>query len=115
MPYMMQKNKGEELNRLYPEDRPVNDWYRFVLSYPPHLVKHYIERFELNEKSSVLDPFCGTGTTLVVCKKQGIKSIGIEANPVVKFAASVKTNWNIVPVRHSKTVFHITHTPNRNT
>lgn len=97
MPYLMQTNKGEELNRLYPEDRPVNDWYRFVLSYPPHLVKEYIARFELDEKSSVLDPFCGTGTTLLACKKQGIKSIGIEANPVVKFAASVKTDWNIEP------------------
>ena len=76
MPYMMQTNKGEELNRLYPEDRSVNDWYRFVLSYPPHLVKDYIARFELNSKSSVLDPFCGTGTTLVACKKQGINIFG---------------------------------------
>ncbi len=97
MPYSTQTNKGEERNRLYPEDRPVNEWYRFILSYPPHLVKNYIARFELNEKSSVLDPFCGTGTTLVACKKQGIKSFGIEANPVVKFAASVKTDWDIDP------------------
>lgn len=97
MPYLTQTNKGEERNRLYPEDRPVNEWYRFVLSYPPHLVKNYIARFELDKKSAVLDPFCGTGTTLVACKKQGIKSFGIEANPVVKFAASVKTDWNIDP------------------
>ena len=77
------------------------------MSYPPHLVKDYIARFELNEKSSVLDPFCGTGTTLVACKKQGIKSIGIEANPVVKFAASVKTDWNIDPdvlIEHAELV-----------
>ena len=97
MPYLTQTNQGAERNRLYPEDRPVNEWYRFVLSYPPHLVKNYIARFELDKKSTVLDPFCGTGTTLVACKKQGIKSFGIEANPVVKFAASVKTDWDIDP------------------
>ena len=107
MPYMTQTRKGEELNRLYPEDRPVNEWYRFVLSYPPHLVRDYINRFGLDEENCVLDPFCGTGTTLVECKKRGIRSVGIEANPVVQFAASVKTDWNIDPdvlITHAETV-----------
>jgi hypothetical protein len=37
--------KGEMLegstNKLYVEDLAAHDWYRFVLSFPPHLVKHY--------------------------------------------------------------------------
>ena len=45
----------------------------------------------------MLDPFCGTGTTLVECKKMGLPSVGLEANPVVAFAASVKTSWDIDP------------------
>ncbi len=45
----------------------------------------------------VLDPFCGTGTTLVECKKQGIPSEGLESNPVVHFAACTKTNWAVSP------------------
>jgi hypothetical protein len=45
----------------------------------------------------VLDPFCGTGTTVVECKKQGISSVGIEANPVAHFACQTKTNWSINP------------------
>lgn len=28
---------------LRPEDQPVHDWYRFVLSFPPHLVRTYIQ------------------------------------------------------------------------
>ena len=32
-------------NKLKPTDRPVQDWYRFVLSFPPHLVRNYIARF----------------------------------------------------------------------
>ena len=45
----------------------------------------------------VLDPFCGTGTTLVECKKLGVASIGIEANPVPCFASRVKVDWSVDP------------------
>ena len=52
-------------NKLDPQDRAFHDWYRFVLSFPPHLVRDYIKKFQLTQKSVVLDPFCGTGTTLI--------------------------------------------------
>jgi hypothetical protein len=80
-------------NRLRPEDRSVHDWYRFVLSFPPHLVETYLERFGVTPGMRVLDPFCGTGTTLVECKKLGISSVGIERNPMACFASLVKLNW----------------------
>ncbi len=38
MAYVTQTQKGKERHRLYPEDLPVHEWYRFVLSFPPHLV-----------------------------------------------------------------------------
>ncbi|MBW7995547.1 MAG: site-specific DNA-methyltransferase [Candidatus Glassbacteria bacterium] len=82
-------------NKLEPNDRAIHDWYRFVLSFPPHLVRHYIDRFELTDGDTLLDPFCGTGTTLVEAKKNGISSIGIEANPMAHFASKVKINWDI--------------------
>jgi hypothetical protein len=77
-------------------DNPtVHDWYRFVLSYPDHLVAGLIEKFGIGRNHVVLDPFVGTGTTLVECKRRGITAIGIDANPVTAFASRVKTNWNI--------------------
>lgn len=57
-----------EWNQIREADRVVHDWYHFVLSYPPHLVQEYVEKFGLNEHHCVLDPFCGTGTTVVECK-----------------------------------------------
>lgn len=74
------RSADSEPNKLYLEDRPVHEWYRYVLSFPPHLVRTYLDRYGVDERQRVLDPFCGTGTVLVECKKRGIPSIGIEAN-----------------------------------
>ncbi len=82
-------------NKLAPQDRAFHDWYRFVLSFPPHLVRDYIQKFQLNRSSVVLDPFCGTGTTLVESKLAGLKAIGLEGNPFPYFASSVKTSWDL--------------------
>ena len=97
MTYTTQLQNGNELNRLYENDRPVHEWYRFVLSFPPHLVRHYVEKFSLARGHLILDPFCGTGTTLVEAKKLGIGSVGVEANAMAHFAASVKTDWDVEP------------------
>jgi hypothetical protein len=93
--------RPREDNRIRPEDHPVHEWYRFVLSYPPHLVRTYLERFDLGAGDLVMDPFCGTGTTLVECKKSGVSSIGTEANPVAWFASDTKTRWDVDPERLS--------------
>jgi hypothetical protein len=94
-------------NKLYVEDAAAHEWYRFVLSYPPHLVRDYIQRFNLDSAHTLLDPFCGTGTTVVEGKKLGIPSIGIEANPMAHFASQVKVDWSPVPdglIEHAQQV-----------
>jgi DNA modification methylase len=70
-----------------------------VLSFPPHLVRDYLKRFGVRNGQTVLDPFCGTGTTLVECKKLGLTSVGLEANPMACFASQVKLDWEVDPAR----------------
>ena len=84
-------------NALRAEDAAVHDWYRFVLSFPPHLVAEYLGRFDIASDSVVLDPFCGTGTTLVEAKKRGVSSVGLEAMPMTAFAAATKVDWACDP------------------
>jgi len=82
-------------NQMLPEDKPIHGWYQFVLGYPPHLVRHYLSKFDINHDDIVLDPFCGTGTTPVECMKNGVPSYGIDANVMACFASRTKTNINL--------------------
>lgn len=55
----------------------------------PHNLTHPNEKpvgvmrqlIECHEAMIILDPFCGSGSTLVACKELGRKYIGIEINP----------------------------------
>jgi DNA methylase len=98
---------GMITNTLMLQDAPVHDWYRFVLSFPPHLVREYLQRFHVSAQDVVLDPFCGTGTTLVECKKLHIPSIGIDANNMAHFASSVKVDWQPDPEKLNTLALHI--------
>jgi hypothetical protein len=96
-----------EDNKLRIDDRAAHQWYRFVLSFPPHLVRSYVAKFDLNASHRVLDPFSGTGTTLVECKKLGISSFGLEPNPIACFASRTKLHWSVDPdelLLHAQTI-----------
>ena len=84
---------GNVENKLRVEDSSIHDWYRFVLSFPPHLVQQYLETFCVDQTSFVLYPFCGTVTNNVECKKHGVTYWGIEASPLTHFVSKTKCVW----------------------
>jgi DNA modification methylase len=86
-----------EANKVRAQDHAVHDWYRFVLSFPPHLVRDCFRQLGIEPGQRVLDPFAGTGTTLVEAKRAGLGSVGLEGHPLGHFACSVKTDWTLDP------------------
>ena len=44
--------------------------------------------------TAVLDPFCGSGTTLIECQRLGLPSVGIDLNPIACLITRVKTASN---------------------
>jgi hypothetical protein len=91
----VQESRNGSINDVRKDDFPIHNWYRFVLSFPPHLVRQYLTAFDLGQSALVLDPFCGTGTTLVECKKQGVPSAGCDAHPFAAMVSRVKTSWGL--------------------
>ncbi len=79
------------------EENLVHKWYRIIMGFDGRLVKNLIDFLSIKSHNLVLDPFCGSGTTLVECKKNEIRSVGIDTNPVCVLASRVKTNWNVNP------------------
>jgi len=87
--------KPEEITFKGKLNEPVHSWFRLTPSYSPYLVRLIIQRMELGKDKKVLEPFAGTGTTLIECKKAGIESFGVEINPILHTIAKGVTNWDL--------------------
>jgi DNA modification methylase len=87
----------KELVTFIPNKKePIHNWYYFKEGFSKQLVDIFIDQFNLNENSIVLDSFCGVGTTLLTCKQRGIKSIGFDVSPLFVFVSKVKLeNYNL--------------------
>ncbi len=72
-------------------DMPIYGWYLMPEAYSAQLVDEAIREFGVPEGGTVLDPFCGTGTTLVAARLSGYNAVGVEVNPFLSFASRVKT------------------------
>src|SRR5436305_78861 len=61
----------------------VHRWFRLTPSFGPDLVQKMLEDTETGAGHVVLDPFSGAGTTLIEAKMEGIRSVGLEINPLL--------------------------------
>ena len=71
-----------------------HSWSPYVQGFSSEFVDYVIDKYSLNEKSYLFDPFSGSGTVSVQSKLRGVNSIGIEMMPLMSFMSNVKINWD---------------------
>lgn len=63
----------------------IHDVHPYPCKYPPHAIASY-----LLTNGVVLDPFCGSGTTLLEAARQGSTAIGFDCNPIAVLISRFK-------------------------
>ena len=89
------------------EELPVHRWWPYVQGYSAEFVADWIARAELPEQASVLDPFAGSGTSLVEARRAGFRAIGHEILPPAALAARVKTTFETDPTGLVRAAEHV--------
>lgn len=75
---------------------PVHGWFTYPAGFSYLAVEHSISEANLIiGKSTIYDPFMGSGTTNLVAKSLGYNSMGVEAHPFVHRITTSKMNWKI--------------------
>ncbi|RUQ27957.1 MAG: DNA modification methylase [Candidatus Competibacteraceae bacterium] len=70
---------------------PVHRWYRYSAGFSAEWVEQLIRELS---PSAVLDPFAGSGTTLLAAEAAGVLAYGYESHPFVARIATAKNHWN---------------------
>ncbi|MCT8333453.1 site-specific DNA-methyltransferase [Leptospira sp. 85282-16] len=92
----------DDLNSTYPANSttfadnmklPVHRWFRYSAGFSAEWTKFLIAA-NSSKKTKILDPFAGSGTTLVSSNEMDVTSFGYETHPFVNRIAKVKLNHN---------------------
>lgn len=69
---------------------PYHSWFKYREGFSHTLIKELLFRSGVSKDEYVLDPFCGSGTTVVEAALNGYAGIGIDINPMSAFISEVK-------------------------
>jgi hypothetical protein len=86
---------------------PVHRWFRFSAGFSALWAKSVIAEAANKGEARVLDPFAGSGTTLLVAEDAGVPCYGVEAHPFVARVARAKLSRRSDPgafLRHVELV-----------
>ena len=93
---------------------PIYNWFYYKEGFSRDLVIDLIKKFNIKKNQIILDPFCGSGTTLVASRETGINSIGFDVLDIAFFASVVKTrDYSNVLDELKKTLQEIKNTPKK--
>ncbi len=71
---------------------PIEGIHPYPAKFVAELPRALLDALPVPSGTAVLDPFCGSGTTLVECQRRGLPSVGIDLNPIACLMTRVKTS-----------------------
>ncbi len=71
---------------------PVHRWYRYSAGYSAEWAGALMRHWGVK---NVLDPFGGSGTTVLSAQEQGLNAIGVDVHPFVSKIAKAKLSWDV--------------------
>lgn len=89
------KNETDIVSHLNNNKKIFHRWYSYLEDFPPSLIHQKLLEYNVKRGALILDPFVGSGTTLITSNLLGLNAIGIDVNPVASFVSRVKTSWMI--------------------
>lgn len=118
----MYSNYEKQFNVIYPEsdnatytslmnysddlNKPFQRWYRYKEGFSVDLVKQLIREYNNSPNGIILDPFMGSGSTLLGASELNLNSIGFEVNPFSYFLAYCKLmNYDMETISEFKICF----------
>ncbi|WP_370246408.1 DNA methyltransferase [Nocardioides sp.] len=69
---------------------PVHGWFRYSAGFSAQWAADLIRE---SDASRVLDPFAGSGTTVVAAEECGVRGIGVDVHPFVSRIGRAKLAW----------------------
>jgi SAM-dependent methyltransferase len=82
----------------------VHGLHEYKGKFNPQIAKALLNILSVNPGATVLDPFCGSGTSLVECAHIGVRAIGTDINPLAVFIANAKLRALQTPARELSAV-----------
>lgn len=80
-------------------EAPIHRWFRLTPSFAPELVEDILCHWALSANARILEPFCGVGTTPLVCQGLRLNCDAVELNPLLYFVSTVKVTSLSEPER----------------
>lgn len=72
------------------EEKGIYNWFPFFQAFTSSFLEKIFNRHPMKECQHVLEPFAGSGNTLVSCVEFGKNGYGLEVNPLFRFITQVK-------------------------
>ncbi|MFH0910245.1 MAG: DNA methyltransferase [Planctomycetota bacterium] len=75
---------------------PFHRWLPYRQGFSPKLVRRFLSQGRPSS-GPILDPFSGSGTTLIECVRQGRRAVGLETVPSLVFLTAVRLSSRASP------------------